>query len=130
MRDWIDSLNANRNLSFANFNKAQNEADKMVQIGADPNGNPIAIDKKQANRVAENRRILERIKNIRNPDERTRREIERRQAFDDMFNPEKLNERMKKEEDARKAKDEADKNMRDDIRKLKELLVDNNGAAV
>lgn len=130
VQDWVANFNNNRNVGFGEFNKAQNEAGKMVQLAVDTNGNPIEIDKKQANKVAANRRELDRLLKMRNPDARTRKEIERRQAFDDMFNPEKLKERMKKEDDARKAKEQADKTMRDNIAALKKMLVDDNGVAI
>ena len=139
VRDWIDSFKNNRHTNFADFNKAQNQAAKdnavpVLDANGDavvgPDGEPLTMDKRQANKVKSNRQQLDRLLKMRNPDARTRKEIERRQAFDDMFNGEKIKERMKKEEDARKAKEEADKKMRDDIDKLKKLFVDDNGAAV
>jgi len=67
---------------------------------------------------------------MRNPDARTQKEIERRQAFDDMFNPEKLKERQKAAEQLEKQKAEAEKKMQQNIEALKKMLVDNNGVAI
>lgn len=139
VKDWVDSFKNNRHTNFADFNKGQNQAAKDNAVPVldangnavvGPDGEPLTMDKRQANKVKSNRQQLDRLLKMRNPDARTRKEIERRQAFDDMFNGEKIKERMKKEEDARKAKEEADKKMRDDIDKLKKLFVDDNGAAV
>ena len=139
VRDWIDSFKNNKHTNFADFNKGQNQAakDNAVQVldangeaVVGPDGEPLTMDKRQANKVKSNRQQLDRLLKMKNPDARTRKEIERRQAFDDMFNGEKIKERMQKEENARKAKEEADKKMRDDIDKLKKLFVDDNGAAV
>lgn len=60
-------------MRFADFNKQMNQAakDNAVQIGVDANGNPLAIDKKQANRVKSNRQQLDRLLKMRNPDART-----------------------------------------------------------
>lgn len=124
VNDWIANLKNNRNLSFSDFNKAQNQAakDNAVQIGVDANGNPIAIDKKQANQVKSNRQQLDRLLKMRNPDARTQKEIERRQAFDDMFNPEKLKERQKAAEQIEKQKAEAEKRMQKDIADINKKL--------
>lgn len=67
---------------------------------------------------------------MKNPDARTRKEIERRQAFDDMFNGEKIKERMKAEKDARSKRDKAVEDMKSDISKLRKMFVDENGAAI
>lgn len=132
VNDWVANLKNNRNLGFSDFNKAQNQAakDNAVQIGVDADGNPIAIDKKQANQVKSNRQQLDRLLKMRNPDARTQKEIERRQAFDDMFNPEKLKERQKAAEQLEKQKAEAEKKMQQNIEALKKMLVDNNGVAI
>lgn len=139
VKDWIDSFKNNKHTNFADFNKGMNQAakDNAVQVldangeaVVGPDGEPLTMDKRQANKVKSNRQQLDRLLKMRNPDARTRKEIERRQAFDDMFSGEKIKERMKAEEDARKAKEEADEKMRENIRKLKEMLVDDNGAAV
>ena len=139
VKDWIDGFKNNRNTNFADFNKEQNQAakDNAVQVldangnaVVGPDGQPLTMDKRQANKVKSNRQQLDRLLKMRNPDARTQKEIERRQAFDDMFNPEKLKERMRKEEDARKAKEQADKTMRDNIAALKKMLVDDNGVAI
>lgn len=139
VREWIDSFNNNRHTNFADFNKGQNQAakDNAVQVldangkaVVGPDGEPLTMDKRQANKVKSNRQQLDRLLKMRNPDARTRKEIERRQEFDDMFNGEKIKERMKKEEDVRKAKEAADRKMRADIDALKRMLVDNNGVAI
>lgn len=139
VREWIDSFNNNRHTNFADFNKGQNQAakDNAVQVldangkaVVGPDGEPLTMDKRQANKVKSNRQQLDRLLKMRNPDARTRKEIERRQEFDDMFNGEKIKERMKKEEDVRKAKEEADRKMRADIDALKRMIVDNNGVAI
>lgn len=132
VNDWIANLKNNRSLRFSDFNKAQNQAakDNAVQLGVDADGNPIAIDKKQANQVKSNRQQLDRLLKMRNPDARTQKEIERRQAFDDMFNPEKLKERQKAAEQLEKQKAEAEKKMQQNIEALKKMLVDNNGVAI
>lgn len=49
VQDWIANINANKNTSFADFNKAANEAKKQVQLGVDEDGNAITISKKQQN---------------------------------------------------------------------------------
>lgn len=132
VNDWVANLKNNRSLRFSDFNKAQNQAakDNAVQLGVDADGNPIAIDKKQANQVKSNRQQLDRLLKMRNPDARTQKEIERRQAFDDMFNPEKLKERQKAAEQLEKQKAEAEKKMQQNIEALKKMLVDNNGVAI
>lgn len=124
VENWIQNLDANRHTNFSDFNKAQNQAakDNAVQIGVDANGNPIAIDKKQANQVKSNRQQLDRLLKMRNPDARTQKEIERRQAFDDMFNPEKLKERQKAAEQLEKQKAEAEKKMQKDIADINKKL--------
>lgn len=124
VNDWINNLNDNKHTNFSDFNKAQNQAakDNAVQIGVDANGNPIAIDKKQANQVKSNRQQLDRLLKMRNPDARTQKEIERRQAFDDMFNPEKLKERQKAAEQLEKQKAEAEKKMQKDIADINKKL--------
>lgn len=60
-------------MQFADFNKQMNQAakDNAVQIGVGPGGQPIAIDKKQANQVKSNRQQLDRLLKMRNPDART-----------------------------------------------------------
>lgn len=139
VKDWIDSFKNNKHTNFADFNKGMNQAakDNAVQVldangnaVVGPDGEPLTMDKKQANKVKSNRQQLDRLLKMKNPDARTRKEIERRQAFDDMFNGEKIKERMKKEEDARKAKEEADRKMRADIDALKKMIVDDNGVAI
>ena len=139
VKDWVDSFKNNRHTNFADFNKRQNQAakDSAVKVldangnaVVGPDGEPLTMDKKQANKVKSNRQQLQRLLKMRNPDARTLKEIERRQAFDDMFNGEKIKERMKKEEDARKAKEEADRKMRSNIEALKKMLVDDNGVAI
>lgn len=132
VESWIANLDANKHLNFADFNRQMNDAAKAnaVQIGVDGDGNPIAIDKRQANKVKSNRQQLDRLLKMRSPDARTRKEIERRQAFDDMFNPDKLAERRKAAERLEKQKAEAEKKMQDDIHRLKKMLVDDNGVAL
>lgn len=124
VNDWINNLNSNKRTSFSDFNKAQNQAakDNAVQIGVDADGNPIAIDKRQANQVKSNRQQLDRLLKMRNPDARTQKEIERRRAFDDMFNPEKLKERQKAAEQIEKQKAEAEKRMQKDIADINKKL--------
>ncbi len=139
VKDWIDSFKNNKHTNFSDFNKGQNQAakDNAVQLldangqaVVGPDGKPLAVDKKQANQVKSNRQQLDRLLKMKNPDARTRKEIERRQAFDDMFNGEKIKERMDKEKNALKAKEDADKKMRSDISALKKMLVDDNGVAL
>lgn len=130
VQDWIANLNSHRNASFSDFSKAQNDAAKQVQLGVDENGNPITIDKKQANRIKSNRQNLDRLLKMKNPNKQVQDEIAKRQAFDDMFNPEKLKERREAAQKLEKEKAEAEKKMKDDIHKLKQMFVDNNGVAL
>lgn len=152
VKDWVSNFNANQNLDFGKFNKKQNDKDKanavpLVLDGKpinDANGQPLALNKKQANRVKANRQILDNLRKrfdkngdgniddneMAKMDSRTKKEFLRRQAFDDMFNPQKIADRMKAEEDARKKKEAEDKKMRSDIHQLKEMLVDKDGLAI
>lgn len=108
----------------------QFDRDNAVQLGVDANGNPIAVDKNQANEIRRNRERLEGLLKIKKPNEGALKEIARRKAFDDMFNPEKLKERQKAAEKLEKEKLEAEKKMQTNIAALKKMLVDNNGVAI
>lgn len=132
VKDWIENLDKRKGQSFGDFNKEMNKAakDNAVQIGVDADGNPISIDKKQENQVKSNKQNLDRLLKIKNPNAQVKAEIERRQAFDDMFNPEKLKERQKAAEELEKKKLAAEQKMQEDIHNLKLMLVDNKGVAI
>ena len=146
VNDWIAGLKQNAGVgarkgygtSFGDFQKQRNEDKKNNQMlmGPDgkpilgPDGQPIKIGKGQQKEVERNRRELERLKKIRNPSKQVKDWIDQRQAFDDMFNPQKYLEELKKQKEIEAQKRKAEEEMKTDIKAIKKWVVDENGAAL
>lgn len=116
LNNWIDNLTSGAGNNFGDWNQLQNQGEKgkVQAVGADgkpvmgADGKPVLMDKKQANAVKSNKQILDRMTNrydkdgdgklsedeMKKMDDRSRKEYERRLAFDEQFNPEKITEKQ------------------------------------
>lgn len=144
LNDWVANLNNGGGNNFGDWNKQQNQAEKgkVQAMGADgkpvmgADGKPVMIDKKQANAVKSNKQLLDRMTNkydkdgdgklsedeMKKMDDRSRKEYERRLAFDEQFNPEKITEKQDAIQDIINQQLQAQIDMNTNLQKIQDKL--------